>query len=722
MKYVVEKNLDLQEVESKLKRLYETTEIRTLAVLFLHSYSLPDHELAFQKIASEIGFTHISLSSQIMPMVKAVPRGLTACVDAYLTPCINTYLKGFCSGFENLDQNKVNFMQSDGGLAGLDNFTGSRAILSGPAGGVVGYAMTTEQTDEESNLPIIGFDMGGTSTDVSRYAGRYEHVFETTTAGVTIQAPQLDINTVAAGGGSRLFYRAGLFVVGPESAGSEPGPVCYRKPGGVLAVTDANVALGRVLPEYFPKIFGPNKDQMLDKEASIEALTKIIPDSSNNYSWEETALGFLDVANEAMCRPIRAITQAKGYDTSKHILATFGGAGGQHCCAIARSLGMQNVFVHKYAGILSAYGMALADVVHEEQEPANAIYQDQGENSNLSKILSRAEIISEKGIQNLKKSGQNFLKIKTELFLNMRFEKTDFGLMISEDDARVEDGSFKKAFEKRYKSEFGFILKDRNIYIDDIRVRCVGISEVQFSASADSVSKKRKVSTAEPKPDTETKTYFKKKKWLTTPVFDLENLLPYQTISGPAIIMNGNSTILIEPDCQAFITENFDISIKIDLQKSASETKSDLCDPIQLSIFSHRFMSIAEQMGRRLQRTAISTNIKERLDFSCALFGPDGGLVSNAPHIPVHLGAMQQAVKFQIEQVELKKLTIEEGDVILSNHPCAGGSHLPDLTVITPVFLDGEIVFFVANRGHHADIGGSTPGSMPSNSTSLRVF
>lgn len=431
----------------------------------MHSYAYPEHEKQFGALATEIGFTHVSLSSDIMQMVKAVPRGLTACVDAYLTPCIKRYLQSFSSGFKNLDESRVHFMQSDGGLTDLSSFSGSRAILSGPAGGVVGYAMTTAFKD--AKLPVIGFDMGGTSTDVSRFSGKYEHVFETTTAGVTIQAPQLDINTVAAGGGSRLFLRSGLFVVGPESSGSEPGPVCYRK-NGYLAVTDANAALGRIVPGYFPKIFGPEKNQALDVQASKSALEKVCPEG---YTWEETAVGFLDVANETMCRPIRAITQAKGFDTSKHVLATFGGAGGQHCCAIARNLGIEKVFVHKYAGILSAYGMALADVVHEEQEPS-AFHYDQ-----LEKILQRSELVRERASQQLESSKTEFKTIETELYLHMRFDKTDFGLMISEQEV---DNTWREAFEKRYKSEFGFVLSDRKIWIDDIRVRAVGKSNVEM--------------------------------------------------------------------------------------------------------------------------------------------------------------------------------------------------------------------------------------------------
>ncbi|XP_076046275.1 5-oxoprolinase isoform X2 [Oratosquilla oratoria] len=605
-------------------------------------------------------------------------------------------------------------MQSDGGLTQMDSFIGSRAILSGPAGGVVGYAMTTyKQFNKE---PVIGFDMGGTSTDVSRFAGTYEHVFESTTAGVSIQAPQLDVNTVAAGGGSRLFFRSGMFVVGPDSAGAHPGPVCYRK-NGYLAVTDANLALGRLLPQYFPKIFGPNEDEPLDKEGTLRAFQELT-DEINTFregadimSLEEVAMGFVEVANEAMCRPIRALTQAKGHDTSQHILSVFGGAGAQHACAIARALGMHKVFVHKYAGILSAFGMALADVVHEVQEPCARRY----ETKNYPYIEERITALKEKCIETLQSKG--FKRIEYELYLHMRYKGTDCALMCTALESTSQDhgkkfayGDFKGAFLERYKNEFGFIIDDRPIIIDDIRVRGIGKSSVDVTEGCRPAS-------GDPPVELETLVYFHGG-YQSTKVYKLSNLCAGHIIPGPAIIKDQLSTILIEPDCHATITKQGDISIDVGSGPKFKVGKE--LDAIQLSIFSHRFMSLAEQMGRILQRTSISTNIKERLDFSCALFGPDGGLVSNAPHIPVHLGAMQEAVQYQRKVLGHK---LQEGDVLLSNHPTAGGSHLPDLTVITPVFRKGRSadgpIFYVASRGHHADIGGITPGSMPPHSTSI---
>ena len=636
-------------------------------------------------------------------MVRIVPRGFTASADAYLTPAIKKYLTGFSSGFkDNLAGTNVLFMQSDGGLTPMDSFNGSRAILSGPAGGVVGYAMTS--FNQETDLPVIGFDMGGTSTDVSRYAGSYEHVFEATVAGVTIQAPQLDVNTVAAGGGSVLVFRSGLFCVGPESASAHPGPVCYRK-GGPLAITDANLCLGRLLPEYFPQIFGPTESEPLDKAGTLAAFDRLTAeinqfDRSKELSREEVAMGFLAVANEAMCRPIRALTQGKGYDTSRHSLACFGGAGGQHACAIARALGMSTVIVHKYAGILSAFGMALADVVHEEQVPSAFTYSEQS----LLEMNDTLDQLKAKCRTTLLSQGFTETQIGLEPFLHMRYQGTDCALMCSGAGGR----DFMETFLQRYRTEFGFVLQNRDVIVDDIRVRGTGSSGIDLGPNLEAAS-------AEPEVERETEVYFDGG-YRTTNIFLMEKLRPGHQVTGPAIIMDQLSTILVEPDCRATVTARGDLTINI-TGGSQRKVGSEL-DTIQLSIFSHRFMSIAEQMGRILQRTSISTNIKERLDFSCALFGPDGGLVSNAPHIPVHLGAMQDTVRHQMRALAGN---INRGDVILANHPKAGGSHLPDLTVITPVFYRDlpAPVFFVANRGHHADIGGITPGSMPPHSKFL---
>ncbi|KAM8811123.1 5-oxoprolinase [Eudromia elegans] len=687
--------------------------IRSLAVLLLHSYAWPEHERRVGALARELGFAHVSLSSAVTGMARAVPRGYTACADAYLTPCIRRYVESFRGGFaRRLQDVPVLFMRSDGGLTPMEQFSGARAILSGPAGGVVGYAVTAYR--RHGGRPVIGFDMGGTSTDVSRYAGEYEHVFEATTAGISIQAPQLDINTVAAGGGSMLFFRSGLFVVGPESAGADPGPACYRK-GGPLTVTDANLCLGRLLPEYFPRIFGPGEDQPLSREATLRAFGELAArvnaaGTGAALSVEDVAMGFIRVANEAMCRPIRALTQARGHDAAHHVLACFGGAGGQHACAIARALGMSEVFIHKYSGVLSAYGLALADVVHEAQAPCALRYEPAA----FAELDRRIAALRHDCEEALRAQGFSREQIHTEAFLHLRYERTDCALMCSAKGhpatpRSCRAGDFRAAFERRYATEFGFTIPERAVLVDDVRVRGTGSTGASAEAPLEPSGAPARVETV-------TRCYFEEG-YLETPVFLLEELSCDHRVAGPAIIIDRNSTILVEPGCSASLTALGDVCIAVGAGR-ARPVGTQL-DPVQLSVFSHRFMSIAEQMGRILQRTAISTNIKERLDFSCALFGPDGALVSNAPHIPVHLGAMQETVQFQIRNLGEE---LREGDVILSNHPCAGGSHLPDLTVITPVFWPGATrpVFFVASRGHHADIGGTTPGSMPPHSTALR--
>lgn len=713
-KMLITKELEEDAVRRDLGRLRDKG-IESIAVVLAHSYTFHDHELRIGKIAEELGFKQVSLSHAITSMVRMVPRGFTASADAYLTPHIKEYVRGFAEGFSGgLKGSNVLFMQSDGGLTPMNQFNGSRAILSGPAGGVVGYAMTAFQ--KQTGLPVIGFDMGGTSTDVSRYAGALEHVHEATTAGVTIQAPQLDINTVAAGGGSMLGFRSGLLVAGPESAGAHPGPACYRK-GGPLTVTDANLLLGRLLPEYFPKIFGPDEKEALDREATVAAFKKmkeeingfLIKDGRKEMTMEEVAMGFINVANETMCRPIRALTTARGHDASQHALACFGGAGGQHACAIAAQLGITSVRIHKYAGILSAYGMALAHIVHEAQHPCALVYSP----NTFSELDRLLDVLGAVCRDRLHKQGIPDSKIVLEPYLHLRYVGTDCALMVSPlpgDSANAcRHGDFYAAFVNRYKNEFGFTLSERDVIVDDVRVRGVGLSDVPENAVLPSGKDVR------PFIEKTVKVYFDGG-YQDTAVYLLEKLLPGQIIPGPSIIMDSLSTILVEPNCRAEITEHGDIQIIIGTGKPKRVT-TDL-DSIQLSIFSHRFMSIAEQMGRVLQRTSISVNIKERLDFSCALFGPDGGLVSNAPHIPVHLGAMQETVQYQMK---VRGDTLKPGDVVLANHPKAGGSHLPDLTVITPVFHESgpRPILFVASRGHHADIGGLTPGSMPPHSVSL---
>lgn len=702
----VVKPLDEDALKPSLNALLQKG-IDCLAVVLLHSYTYPEHEILLEKLALSLGFRHVSISSALTPMVRAVPRGFTASVDAYLTPVIKEYLSGFMSKFdEGLGKLNVLFMQSDGGLAPEHRFSGHKAILSGPAGGVVGYSQTLFGI--ETDKALIGFDMGGTSTDVSRYAGSYEQVIETQVAGAIIQAPQLDVNTVAAGGGSKLKFQFGSFRVGPDSVGAHPGPVCYRK-GGQLAVTDANLILGYVIPDFFPSIFGPNEDQPLDIDATREEFEKLArqinsyrksqDSSAKDMTVEEIAQGFVNVANETMCRPIRQLTEMKGHETSNHALACFGGAGPQHACAIARSLGMKEVLIHRLCGILSAYGMGLADVVEEAQEPYSAVY---GPDSVIE--ASRRETILLKQVKSkLQQQGFGEASITSETYLNLRYEGTDTAIMVKKpinDDG--SGGDYAAEFVKLFQREYGFKLQNRSIVICDVRVRGVGVTNILKPRALDSAP-------GAPKIESHYKVYFGSG-WNDTPLYKLENLAYRHVIPGPAIIMNGNSTVIVEPNCKAIVTKYGNIKIEIESTSHTAKVDEKVADVVQLSIFNNRFMGIAEQMGRTLQRTSISTNIKERLDFSCALFGPDGGLVANAPHVPVHLGAMSSTVRWQLKYWGDN---LNEGDVLVTNHPSAGGSHLPDITVITPVFNKGRLIFFVASRGHHAEIGGITPGSMP---------
>ncbi|WWC69115.1 uncharacterized protein I206_103051 [Kwoniella pini CBS 10737] len=706
------KSVDVDTVRADLQNLYNEG-YRSIAIVLVHSYLYNNHEKQVEALARETGFPHISVSSDLQPMINLVSRGSSATADSYLTPEVKRYLEGFASGFKgglNDSSSRVNFMQSDGSLCDFKKFSGLKAILSGPAGGVVGYARTCY--DALDGSPVVGFDMGGTSTDVSRYGGIYEHVFETTTAGVTIQTPQLDINTVAAGGGSILTYLNGLFKVGPESAGAHPGPACYRK-GGPLTVTDANLFLGRLHIDSFPKIFGPTEDQPLDHEIvklKFEELTKRINLENNSaLTAAEVACGFVNVANSSMARPIRALTEQRGFATSAHNLACFGGAGGQHACALAAYLGMHNVLVHRYSSLLSAYGMALADIAVDVSEPCQHQYND----NTLPILLDRTEILKRKAHGDLLDQGVQEKDVVYECYLNMKYRGSDTKLMI----LRPKDGDFAAAFIAQHKREFSFTL-DAPIEVEDIRVRGIGLGEDAdkhaTSTYVEELNQLVNIPVAQDAHFASSDVYFEEiGKFSPVNLYKLENLQPGTTVKGPAIILDATQTILVHPQNTArILKEHVYIDVGLGPRKQLA---TDVVDPIQLSIFSHRFMGIAEQMGRALQKTAVSLQIKERLDFSCAIFGPDAALVANAPNVPVHLGSMQYAVKYQ---ADLHKGKLRKGDVLVSNTPLSGGTHLPDITVIQPVFDDSnEIVFWVAARGHHGDIGGIEGNPMHPDST-----
>lgn len=706
---------DLAIIESSLRIIYESG-IRSIAVAFLHAYTYPVHEQLVGNIAKKIGFTHVSLSSEVSPMIKYLPRAHSSVADAYLTPVIKKYLDSIESGLTNSDNTSIQFMQSDGGLVDGHRFSGLKSILSGPAGGVVGFSSTCY--DSGNDIPLIGFDMGGTSTDVSRFGdGKLEHVFETTTAGIVIQSPQLNISTVASGGSSRLFWENGLFRVGPESATADPGPAAYRK-GGPLTITDANLFLGRLIPEFFPKIFGPNEDESLDLEVTIqkfnELTASINEELGTTMSPDEVASGFLKVANESMARPIRAITEAKGHVVSKHRLVTFGGAGGQHAVAVAESLGINVILAHRYSSILSAYGIFLADVVEEAQEPCFFSLDD---SENVSKVQKKLEELTESCKRSLVSQGFPLPNIVYEKYLNLRYEGTETSLMTLQ---QSDEWEFEKWFTASHKREFGFSFTGRKIVVDDLRVRAIGKSYVREEDSVDTQLKNctlRKVSASD-EASFFKKIYFDGKR-INTPVFRIDDMSAGSTINGPAILADGTQTNVIPASAEAIVLKSH-IFIRIinEVDSNSNKDLADYVDPVMLSIFSHRFMDIAEQMGTQLTKTSVSTNVKERLDFSCALFDPEGNLVANAPHLPVHLGSMSTCIS---AQAQLWKDKLKPGDVLVTNHPDIGGTHLPDITVISPAFseITGELIFFVASRAHHADIGGILPGSIPPKSTQL---
>ncbi|GAA6023156.1 hypothetical protein JCM10207_005745 [Rhodosporidiobolus poonsookiae] len=551
------KKPDVEKVRADLQAVFDGG-IRCIAICLVHSYTFPDHENIIASIAQEIGFTQISVSSALSPQIKAVPRATSASADAYLSPVLKDYLRGFFKGFDDrlpagTSGARVEFMTSEGTLVPVEHFSGLKSILSGPAGGVVGYALTS--WDEQKRIPILAFDMGGTSTDTSRYDGAFEKTYETTTAGVSIQTPQLDINTVAAGGGSCLTFRNGLFRVGPHSAGAHPGPVCYRK-GGPLAVTDANAVLGRLFPDYFPRIFGPTEDQPLDREASVakfEELRKEINEynktsgSGKEMTLDEVAYGFIKVANEVMARPMRSLTEARGYSCGKHILAAFGGAGGQHACELARTLGITQILIHRYSSILSAYGMALSNRAFEQQEPCALEYND----SNKPEFLGRIERLRTKVVKELKAQGFQDNRIEVECYLNMRYDGSDTSLMtLASADTSFD---FRTSFETSYKSEFGFLLENKAVMVDDVRVRGIGKTFDSLGesvlAEADRLSfvpvggeKAEKQSTS---------IYFEQTGRIDAPIYRLENLATADVVEGPAAIVDGTQSVIVVPGAKA---------------------------------------------------------------------------------------------------------------------------------------------------------------------------
>ena len=705
------KELDSENVRQVLRDL-QSQGYTSVAISLMHSYLKSDHEDRVAEIAKEMGFEHVIKASDVSPVIKYLQRSSSTCSEAYLYPIVKDYVAAFQSGFSHLPQ-RVEFMGSDGGLRQAAKFRGNEALLSGPAGGVVGIAQTCY--DSAEGTPVLGFDMGGTSTDVCRYDGKYDYLTETTVAGRKITVPMLNIATVAAGGGSMLFARHGMFVVGPESAGAHPGPACYRK-GGPLTVTDANLFLGRLVLSSFPAIFGPDANQHLDYEITkqkFHEITREINEQTNQtLTPEQVASGFLNVANETMTRPMRNATEVRGFAPSRHTLVSFGGAGGQHACSIANKLGISRILVHKHSSLLSAVGISQADLQVEKTLPSTGFFN----HSELDKIRAQIATLKTQVQEELLSQGADATTLVFEESLSMRYAGTDTNIIVP----KPEDEDYGNSFETTHLREFAFKL-ERKIYVDAIKVRGVGQSGI--SAQTQSPYPLLESFKKNPKAILQgdnTQPVFIDGSWHDVPVFKLDSIERPSQCSGPALLIDATQTIFVEPDFDAYIMPDHLVLEKS--AKNASQingvSESQVIDPIQLSILSHRFMSIAEQMGHTLQRTSISTSIKERLDFSCAIFSREGKLVANAPHIPIHLGSMQYAIQYQHRLWDGK---LKPGDVLLSNHPECGGTHLPDLTVITPVFVEGEpsVAFYVAARGHHTDIGGLGITSMMPGSKEL---
>ena len=690
--------LNEEEVRNSLIKA-KSDGINSVAIAFMHSYINPDHENKIEQIAKEENFNQISVSHKVSPLIKLVGRGDTTVVDAYLSPILRRYVNQVSEELKDTKSTQLMFMQSNGGLTDANLFQGKDALLSGPAGGVVSMTQTGKQAGFNK---LIGFDMGGTSTDVCHFAGEFERSFETELAGVRIRAPMMQINTVAAGGGSILSYKDGRFQVGPESAGAIPGPASYGR-GGPLTVTDCNVLLGKLNPDFFPKVFGKTGDQPLNLEIVKKKfldLSDIISKEKNEPMMDifKMAEGFLKIAVENMANAIKKISIQKGYDVTNYMLNCFGGAGGQHACNVADSLGISNVMIHPYAGVLSAYGMGLAEIRsiregHFEKNITNILDAE-----NLIEILSSQ---AKKDLNDQDISDASIILLKNAF---LHYKGSHQNLEIKFDTPE----NMRKSFEQEHKKRFGFFVQDREIFIEMLTVEAVGKKTENYDFLNPNTS------TTKANPIAFKKMYVNGSE-INTPIYKRDELIIGQNISGPAIIVEATGTNIIDDGWSGTLDKHYNLILSRVEEKKLQKGIGTSVDVVMLEVFNNLFMNIAEQMGATLANTAYSVNIKERLDFSCALFNNEGSLVANAPHVPVHLGSMSEAIK---TVVRLNKDNIYPDDVFVLNAPFNGGTHLPDVTVITPVFDKNgkEIIFFVASRGHHADIGGKTPGSGPPDS------
>lgn len=692
--------LDEKKLRADLQSIYDQG-IRAIAIVLMHGYRFTAHEETAERLAREIGFPQISVSHKTSPMMKLVSRGDTTVVDAYLSPILRRYVNQVASELPGVN---LQFMQSSGGLTSANRFQGKDSILSGPAGGIVGMVRTADSAGFDK---IIGFDMGGTSTDVSHYAGEYERAFETQVAGVRMRAPMLSIHTVAAGGGSILTFDGSRYRVGPESAGANPGPACYRR-GGPLATTDANVMLGKIQPGYFPNVFGPHADMPLDRDVVVQRFSAMAKEieakTGNKRTPEEVAEGFIDIAVQNMANAVKHISVARGYDVTEYTLVTFGGAGGQHACLVADALGMTTVFAHPYAGVLSAFGMGLAD----QSTMRERSVEEKLDAKSLVNIQVLLNQLAEEATQDLIAQEVLPTAIETIKRVHLRYDGTDTAIVVNLETTE----EMKSAFEAEYRQRYSFLMDQRDLVIEAVSVEAIGLGE-----STEEAIDLRSARQGSLRP-AEVVKMFSGGEWHDTPLYPREDTRPGDVMCGPAIIAEKNQTTVVEPGWQAEVTQKDHLVLKrVEARKQLKAIGTD-ADPVMLEVFNNLFMSIAEQMGLRLQNTAYSVTIKERLDFSCAIFDAEGNLIANAPHIPVHLGSMGESIKTVIQQ---NAGHIKPGDVYVLNAPYNGGTHLPDITVITPVFDDGgkEILFFLGSRGHHSDIGGTTPGSMPSDSKTV---
>jgi 5-oxoprolinase (ATP-hydrolysing) len=718
----IERELDAASVELQI-RACRKDGIDAVAIVFMHAWKFPRHEQAMASLCRQIGFRQVSVSHEVSPLIKLVGRGDTSVVDAYLSPILGRYVRRVSSelgvsaesaaprgaepGSDGPDRPRLMFMMSSGGLTAAHLFQGKDAILSGPAGGVVGMVETAKLAGFDK---VIGFDMGGTSTDVAHCDGDYERAFDTEVAGVRIRAPMMRIHTVAAGGGSILHYSAGRFQVGPDSAGANPGPACYRR-GGPLTVTDANVMLGKLRPEFFPAIFGASRAEPLDRETVAEKFDALAKEIGDGRSAEAVAEGFVTIAVENMANAIKKISVQRGYDVTEYLLNCFGGAGGQHACLVADALGMESILIHPFSGLLSAYGIGLSAVFASRQQAFLQPLSEQSKPAIEQLIATLRQVVSDE----LVAQGIPVQAVVARPVLHVRYEGTDTTLPIDFSSGSVIQARL--AFERAHKAQFGFIYGDKPIVVEAIGVEASEGMARQNDEPA--LPAKPHMPRAAGEAD-----LFVDGSWRAAGVHfrhpgdGSQPLLPGARVAGPALIVEANQTIVVEPGWQADVTSRNHVLLRRVEKKQRRAAIGTEADPVMLEVFNNLFMSIAEQMGVTLQNTAHSVNIKERLDFSCAVFDRDGALVANAPHMPVHLGSMDRSVETVIR---LNRGAINPGDVFALNAPYNGGTHLPDITVVTPVFEEapdaGEnttnrILFWVASRGHHADVGGTAPGSM----------